>query len=261
MNWLEAMRPQMEAKIAAMLAQKEFSPDLVFDFVHVQAAIKIVEAAISETQALAQDAATTRALEAPAKAAAAMATGKPFNFIEEGIFTGNAGILGNAYLTFPRILRGSLFIAICSHVEHVLRQWCRWLHREWSLPKPLGKKAKHESDLQNCMRYLRDDASLALAGYEHWPEWPIIDTYRVARNCLAHDGGIVPDEHLTKLKACPQVEIVEPGLLSDERTIHLLPVTCDHAATMAKAFFERLSKIGAQDPRAKRPGADAPSGA
>ncbi len=250
MNWLEAMRPQMEAKIAADFAQRAFSPDLIFDFDHVQAAIKIVEAAISEAQAAAQDAGTTRALEAPSKAAAAMAAGKPFSFIEEGIFTGNASILWTVSETFPRILRGALFIAICSHVEHVLRQWCRWLRGEWGILKPLGNA---KPDLENCMRFLRDDASLALTGYEQWPEWPIIATYRVARNCLAHDGGIVSDKDLAKLKACSQVKIVVSDFLSDEARIHLLPDTCDHAATTAKAFFERLSKIAAQDPRAKRP--------
>ena len=196
MSWLDAFRPQMEAKVKALLAQRSFSPDLAFDFEHVKAAVEIVEAALNETQGVAQEAGQARAFDAVARAGAAAAAGKPFSFIDEGIFTGNATILGNAFLTFPRILRGSLFIAICSHTEHVLRAWCRWLHEVWSLAKPLGEKSKHESDLQNCMRYLRDEAKLAVDGYEAWPEWPVIDNCRIARNCLAHHGGIVPDKYL-----------------------------------------------------------------
>ena len=75
------------------------------------------------------------------------------------------------------------------------------------------EEGKQESDLQNCMRYLRDEAKLALSAYEQWPEWPIIDTYRIVRNCLTHDGGSVPDEHLARLRTFSLIEIDQEAAL------------------------------------------------
>src|SRR5580698_810010 len=134
MNWLDAMWPQVEAKLKAAFGQRAFAPDLVFDFEHVQGAIEIVEAAIADTQKAAEASLAERARDAVVRAGQALASRKPFSFIEEGVFSGMAAPLTNIHLTFPMILRRSLFIAVCSHVEHVLRQWCRWLEREWKLP-------------------------------------------------------------------------------------------------------------------------------
>ena len=66
---------------------------------------------------------------------------------------------------------------------------------------------------------------------------------RIARNCLAHDGGIVPDRDVARLQTFSLVEIDEEGLLFDERTIHLFPETCGLAAESAKMFFDRLSRV------------------
>ena len=253
MSWLEKMLPQMIAKAKQVFGQRPFAPELVFDFEHVQAAIKIVEAAIAETKVSATDFGQERVREAVARAGAAALKGEKFSFIEDGVFSGNAAALWTTHMTFPMILRRSLFIAICSHVEHTLRQWCRWLHREWGLSKELGKKQSHESDLQNCVNYLPDVAGLQLAGYEQWPEWVQLDTYRVARNCLVHDGGIIPDRNLRKLKAASKLEVVEPGLISDEYMIHVLEDTCPDAASVAQRFFQRLSEIASKAPRAKNP--------
>ena len=45
-NWLEAMQPEMDAKIREILAQQRFSPVVAFDFDHVQTAVEIVQAAM-----------------------------------------------------------------------------------------------------------------------------------------------------------------------------------------------------------------------
>jgi DNA-binding CsgD family transcriptional regulator len=76
MNWLDAMKPQMDAKIAEMLARRGFSPDLVFDFDHVHAAVEIVEAAIAGTQRVTESVAHARAIDAVQRAGAAQ-SGSP----------------------------------------------------------------------------------------------------------------------------------------------------------------------------------------
>ncbi len=67
---------------------------------------------------------------------------------------GPAGLaLWEAEMTFPLILRRSLFIAICSHVEHVLRRWCHMLRGEWELARDLKafpRTPPRESNLHHC---------------------------------------------------------------------------------------------------------------
>ena len=160
----------------------------------------------------------------------------------------------NAEMTFPIILRRSIMIAISSHVEHVLRRWCELLHGEWSLPRKLGKPSNGQSDLQNCMIYLKDVAGLSLGDFEKWPEWLHVDGYRVARNCLAHNGGIVERQgDRAKIALLAHVEVDESGLLLEHPVVHLLPGACDAALDVVKTFFDRLAHACQQDPRASRP--------
>jgi hypothetical protein len=231
MSWLDEMAPEMEAQIKAKLAESEahakFGPDVMFDFGHVQAAVNIVEAAIAETQSAAQ--------KAVAESVFASFPMDPNR--NRWAFSESSGAMYAAHLTFPWILRTSMLVSICSHIEHVLKEWCRWLHREQLVVTPLGKKAKDDSDLQNCMQYLRDVAGLPITDYEHWPEWKIIDTYRLVRNCLTHDGGLVQEKDIPGFRE--YVAVANPSLFADEHEhkIFLLPVTCTHATEAgAKAF-------------------------
>jgi hypothetical protein len=81
---------------------------------------------------------------------------------------------------------------------------------------------------------------------------PLIDGYRVARNCLAHDGGIVRKQlDRSRISALPHVQVDESRLLMAQPTVHLLPGACESAVETATAFFDRLSAICQLDPRAK----------
>jgi hypothetical protein len=102
------------------------------------------------------------------------------------------------------------------------------------------------------MNYLRDVAGLALADYPQWKEWEALDAYRVARNKLAHNGGIVLDAgEQKKVSALPCMKVETSRLLSDEPTIFIDAGACEGAADNARAFLDRLTAIYAQDPRAK----------
>ena len=236
-DWLTVGLREMLAR----LPRPQFAPSLIFDFEHVQRAIAIVEGAITQEQARTQ-------LEH--QQAAAKAAQDPFhNYIENPVFAPMAASLWNAEMTFPMILRRSLLIAVSSHVEHALRSWCRLLHDEWNLAE-VGKRSPGCSDLQHLMIYLADVSKLALADYETWPEWLRIDAYRVARNCLAHDGGIIDtDGKRAAIETLPQIEVEESGLLMGEPMVHLLPGACEAAADAAQTFFGRLTHVCQQDPR------------
>ncbi|MGH7439453.1 MAG: hypothetical protein ACRENE_27505 [Polyangiaceae bacterium] len=238
MGWLE----DLAAGMAVGAPRPALSPSLVFD--DVRAAIAMVEEAIAERRGATQDEGMARAVKAAQD---------PFHdYVREPVSAPMAATMWKSALTFPRILRGAMLISVGSHVEHVLRSWCSLLEKRWSLPKPLGPKPRGASDLQNCMTYLRDVAGLALADYPQWKEWEALDAYRVARNRLAHNGGIVldPDEQ-RKVSALPCMKVETFGLLADEPSIFIDEGACEAAADNARAFFDRLSTICAQDVRAK----------
>lgn len=247
MSWLEALTKEMLAKMPA----RPFAPSLIFGFEQVQRAIEVIECASKAEQ----DGARAAASEAVREA-----TRDPSrSFIDKPLFAPMGQAAWYAEMTLPLILRRSLFIAICSHVEHVLRRWCHLLHEEWSLTRNLQtfpKAPPRESDLHHCMRYLRDEAALALTGFETWPEWMRLDAYRVVRNRLTHDGGIVEhDGEAERLSALPHIEVDESGLLMGEPTIVLLPGACEAAAENAKTFFDRVTAVCQSDARVRR---DAP---
>ena len=179
MSWLE----KLAAGFPVGSPTQALSPSLMFDFDDVREAVAMVERAIADRQSETEVKMTGRAL--------AIATDPTRSFLAEGPFASSLPAMWKSALTFPRILRGALLVAICSHVEHVLREWCVLLREEWSLPKKLGRRAPPGvSDLKHCMTYLKDVAGLAVKGFERWDEWKAIDAYKTARNCLAHHGGL-----------------------------------------------------------------------
>lgn len=250
MTWLKTL---VEEKLRTM-HEAGFSPLLTFDFDHVLAAVTMVEDAIDREQA-----GTREETGKARKAARTAGTDPNQSFLDNPVFAHLGVELFNSALTFPLILRRAMLIAISSHVEHVLRQWCRWLHQEWSLSKPLGKKAHNESELQNCLRYLQVEAGLVGLSYDQWPEWPLIDGYRVARNSLAHDGGIVDEGDEPRIAALAHVVVDKSGILAAEPVIVLDKGACEAALDVAKKFFERIGEVCQRDPRAERKAASAPS--
>lgn len=240
MSWLGELLNQKLAELPAPVLR----PSAAYGFDDVRRAIDLIEKGVEENRA-----ATLTRRHEEVLAAAADPTR---SFVKEGIFTGMALNALYSEMTFPMILRRSLLIAICSHVEHVLRRWCGLLQDAWSLPAFEPKKKQGgESDLHRCMRYLRDDAALAIDGFEDWAEWELLEGYRKARNALTHDGGIVrtPAERAT-VAALPHVEVDDSGLVVEEDQVHLLPGACEAAAENALAFFERITQVFDADPRA-----------
>jgi hypothetical protein len=121
--------------------------------------------------------------------------------------------------------------------------WCESISKDPSIPQKFGKFKRDggESYPHHYVRYLRDGANIPVGDFEKWPEWEPLDAYRLARNCLAHNGGIVEDAtHRTKISTLPMIEIDDSGLQVSEPIVHLLPGACEAAVVTAKAFIERL---------------------
>jgi len=223
---------------------------LVYDFDHVRVAIELAEGAI--------EAARVETERAARDAIAEAASDPNRSFVKKPALAPIAAAMWNVEMTFPLILRRSLFIAICSHVEHVLRRWCAFLHAEWKLPedpKTYEEQNKGKRSAHTLIRYLRDVAKLNIADFGNWPEWVKFDAFFLARNCLVHDGGIVFDDAARKRIAKLQhVEIDASRLLVDaDAVVHLLPGACEDAANTAKQLLERLNRACEADPRAATP--------
>jgi hypothetical protein len=226
------------------LPEPPFSPGLIFHFDHVKAAIAMVEDAIMAAQR------KQRADTSSQRRAMQAASDPNHSFLEAAVMAPSVDAIWDSALTFPQILRRSLFIAVASHTEHVLHVWCEWLRKKWLLG-PLGKSRKGTADIVHFMAYLRDVANLPLAGFEQWSEWPAIDAARLARNALAHNGGIEVDPIKTaKIEILPCVSIDTSGLIMDEPTVCPWAGACEAAADNAKAFFDRIGEIVKKDPRA-----------
>lgn len=210
---------------------------LVFDFDDVRKAVAMVEDAIERTKAE-----TSAAHMAAATAAAA----DPFHdFSERPIFAPMMVAMWKTETTFPMILRRSLLIAIYSHVEHILKQWCDGLQNDWSLPRSFKSFEKKEGNgkgtPETCLLYLRDVAKLALDNFQSWPEWAASEGYRAARNCLAHDGGaVVNAADVAKIEKLACVSVDDSGLLTDRSTIVLLPGSCEEAVNVADVILARV---------------------
>jgi len=243
MTWLDKVTNEMLANGP----ERTFAPSLLFDFDHVREAIAMTEEAIIHKQEKTQ---------AERREVAMKAAQDPFHsYAKDPVSAPMAVALWDSALTFPVVLRRAMLIAICSHVEHVLKEWCGLLHDTRKLARTVAafpKESDRESTLHRSMRYLRDEAGLALGKFEEWVEWPAIDAYRLARNCLAHNGGVVEREaDVPKIAALPHVGVEMDGLLAIEATIWLRAGACEAAADTAKGFFERLVELCAQDHRAK----------
>jgi hypothetical protein len=220
----------------------------------VEAAIAIVEDAVKASKVEVDEARQT--------ALAKAVTDPNHSFTRQPVFAPMAAATWDVEMTFPLILRRSLFIAVCSHIEHVLHRWCDFLRAEWNLvlePKAFAKKSKKknkgETTSKALMRYVVEVAQVgAIANYETWPELAKLEAYWRARNCIVHDGGIVDDEPTRKiLDGMEHIEVDESHLLLDvPAVVHLLPGACSDAAQTAKVFFERLTVACQLDARAPR---------
>ncbi len=233
---------------------KNVPPDVLSDptygFGDIERVIALVE------KAVARNAEETAAAE---REAALKAAADPnHSFIRNPVFATMARDMFRAELTFPRILRASLFMAIYSHTEFLLQSWCEKLSRNGTADQKLEvflkkKKGEPGTTLGKLLQYLRDAAKLDLGDYEKWPEWEAICGYGRARNCLAHNGGIIDrDGDAEKIGKLPCVEIDASGLLWSEPRIDLLPGACEAAAATTRAFIHRAVESLERDPRRKK---------
>ncbi len=242
-SWLDKLVAERLADLPKPI--DVFRPSAAFNFDDVRQAVAMVERAIEQ-----QKKETKISADHAMKAAAA----DPFHsFTKNPVFAPMAVAFWRVETTFPLILRRSLLVAVYSHVEHVLHQWCVGLHAEWSLPmtyrKFRDKQPKRPTPVLYLL-YLRDQAGIALGTFDSWPEWNALDRYREARNCIAHDGGLVENAGKQVLiEALPHVLVDRSGLLNESPTIVLGPGACEAAVDAAERFFERLWSIYAQDPR------------
>lgn len=185
------------------------------------------------------------------RAAAAKASADPFHdLVKNPVFAPAGAKLRKAAMVFPRILRSSLFIAIYSHLEHLLLSWCESLCEDLTLPKTFANGPRTEAYPHRYLRYIRDEAKFDIGDFDQWAEWQPVDAYRRARNCLAHNGGIVRrSEDRNRIRLLPHVQIDESCLQFGEPLVHLLPGACEAAVQAAKALIERLLGVRDRDPR------------
>lgn len=241
MSWLKEIAGEMVKN----LPQDAFT-DWTFGFNDIQRVVDLVEKAVEQNAAETADAGRATALKAAADPS--------HSFVKNPVFAPMGQELLKAELTFPTILRSALLIAIYSHTEFLLLSWCASLSRDPDISKILKKTQKGESYPARYLRYLRDDGTLAVGDFVSWPEWHALDGYRVARNCLAHRGGVVDDEaEQRQIGALPHIEIDKTGLQIREPRVHLPPGACGAAAETAKAFIGRVVAIAERHPRWKGP--------
>ncbi|MCC7536613.1 MAG: hypothetical protein IT379_10390 [Deltaproteobacteria bacterium] len=239
-SWLEAMMPE----ILASLPPPVFAPAIVHSFGEVRTVIAMIESSVEQKQV---------EVEAEQRETLARAAADPnHSWLKSRTFSSVMATEWDVRFTFPLILRRSLMIAISSHTEHALERWCAWLHGNWSLqttPKAF-KKAKG-STMHAYLLYLRDEAQLALGDFEAWPEWQAVDAYRLVRNCLAHDGGVIDSAgDRAKIAALPDVEVDDSGLFSEDPIIQLGAKACEHAVEAADTLLTRIAGVAAKDSRA-----------
>jgi hypothetical protein len=196
------------------------------------------------------------ATHAKRKQALAEATQDPsHDWIEKPLFSQGHEELWRSEWTFPRILRGSLLISIASHVEHVLREWCELLDAAWSLTRLRTKAPRGTPEVLYCMGYVKEVAGLAVGDFEQWDEWKAINAYKTVRDCLAHHAGVVSrPEDQKQIDGLPEISVEDSKLVSREPSLAIGPGACEAAAENARKFFERLTEICQQDPRAKQAG-------
>jgi hypothetical protein len=236
MSWLD----QIAKEITKNMPKDTFT-DWTFGFEDILRVVELVEKAAQRNSA---------ETEESHRAAALKAAEDPFHDLTTNpVFAPMAMSLWKSEMTFPQILRSALFIAIYSHTEYLLRSWCESTLPKGS-PKSFRKKEPRESQLHRYLRYLKEDAKFELDNFATWPEWQCIDRYRLARNCLAHNGGVIEtEEEKRQIGSLPKIEIDESGFQLDEPVMHLLAGACEAAAEASRAFIARIIAIAERDPR------------
>lgn len=225
MSWFEIMLQERLANLP-----KDALVDDTFGFGDIHKVVDLVETAVEENAEK-----ISRANHASLLAAARdpFAEGKDY-----ATFRPMAADFWQTEMTFPRVARNALLIAIYSHAEYLLRSWCEAIAAEPDGP-PLKQKGKTESHVGWYLRYL-NEVGLELGDHAQWPEWEAMDGYRRARNCLAHNGGIVDKQQdAQKIAALPYIQVDESRLLASKPVVHLYPGACEAAAGTGRAFIGR----------------------
>lgn len=233
MSWLKALIDEKLLREA-----KATMTDRTFGFEDIRRVADLVEGAVK-----ANAKATMEAHRASLQAAGRdpFAEGKNYS-----TFRSMAADFWQTEMMFPRVARNALLIAIYSHTEYLLLSWCMSAAIDPVAAKStLKKREPNESPLQRYLRCLRDDVRIGIGDYTKWPEWEAIDAYRRARNCLAHNGGIVDrQDDAQKIAALPHIQVDTSRLLESEPVVHLLPGACEAASSTAQAFIGRIVAVG-----------------
>lgn len=228
MSWFDGMMDEMIKNIP-----KDALSDRSGGLKDMRRVVDLVEAALKTREG---------ETSAAGRASAAKAAADPFHsFVKNPVFGPMGMELWKAMDTFPRILRNAMLIAIYSHVEFLLLSWCESPAVQGAPPLLRDFPRRRESYPHHYLRYLRDGLGFPLGDFTQWPEWGVLDTYRLARNCLTHNGGIVRDPVQQKaIGALPEIEIDDSGLAVHDPVVHLLPGACEAAAETMIAFIERV---------------------
>lgn len=230
MSWLKKL---MDEKLTNL--PKDALMDPTFGFGDIHRVVEIVETALH-----ADEETTTQSHRESLMAAArdAFPDGKGYS-----TFTSMAQDLWKTKMTFPRVARNALLIAIYSHAEFLLLSWCE--QSAMATPKRLSGKPS----LDHYLAFLRDEEALPFGDFKLWAEWQVMDAYRHARNCLAHHGGQLDAKtDRAAIASLPNVKIDESGLLLKEPMVLLLPGACQAAVASAQALIGRAVAFLDLDP-------------
>lgn len=237
MTWLDAAMGEMLKNIP-----DDVRVDRTFGFGDIRQVIVLAEKAIEQKSAAVREAFEARLAKALAD--------PTHSFIRNPVFAPAGVETFKADLTFPWILRSSLLIAVYSRTEYLLLSWCESVSEEPGLSRRLRRtKATGESDPHRYLRFLRDEVGIGLGDFTTWPECASIDAYRLARNCLAHRGGVVDDEaEGTRIATLPHIFIDDELEELSEPVVRLGPGACEAAANTAEAFIGRAIAIAESHP-------------
>lgn len=233
MSWLKTLMDEKLVRDA-----RETLADRTFGFENIRRVAALIESAVK-----ANATATKDAHQASLLAAARDPLPDAKNY---STFRAMGADYWKTEMTFPRVARNALLIAIYSQTESLLLSWCMSAAIDAVAAKSaLKKRAKGEAMLDRYLRCLRDDVGIEIGDFSRWPEWEAIDGYRRARNCLAHNGGVVDTlEDAEKIAALPHIQVDRSRMLASEPVVHLLPGACEAAASTAQAFIGRIVAVG-----------------
>lgn len=234
MSWLD----EMMSEITRIMPKDGFA-DRSGGLKDVRRVVDVVEDALKRRDAETAEASRISTLRAAADPS--------HDWLTNPVFAPTSVELWKAMETFPRILRNAMLIAAYSQLEYLLLSWCESVAVPGRVAfadfPPRQRKEPHP---RYYLRYLRDGAGLRLGNFTRWPEWQPLNAYRVVRNCLAHNSGIVRESHhRAAVGSLPHVAIDDSVLALHEPAIHLLPGACEAAVDLMMAFIERaLSTAG-----------------